>query len=126
MKADPGFLQKLGLPVPVRCDLAGDFVGAERTCQLTGGITISAQLTEFERGKSLKMTVFDWLANMTLPSGQEKFDIFEVRFKNGRKAFFKNWFKHCSCHIRSPFKVYIYFTIKALIINILFDFFFII
>jgi cell fate regulator YaaT (PSP1 superfamily) len=36
------------------------------------------------------MTVFDWLANMTLPSGQEKFDIFEVRFKNGRKAFFKN------------------------------------
>ncbi len=41
-------------------------------------------------GNCGKMTVFDWLANMTLPSGQEKFDIFEVRFKNGRKAFFKN------------------------------------
>ncbi len=41
-------------------------------------------------GNCGKMTVFDWLANMTLPSGQEKFDIFEVRFKNGRKAFYKN------------------------------------
>lgn len=41
-------------------------------------------------GNCGKMTVFDWLANMTLPSGQEKFDIFEVRFKNGRKSFFKN------------------------------------
>ncbi len=41
-------------------------------------------------GNCGKMTIFDWLANMTLPSGQEKFDIFEVRFKNGRKAFFKN------------------------------------
>ena len=27
---------------------------------------------------------------MTLPSGQERFDIFEVRFKNGRKHFFRN------------------------------------
>ena len=27
---------------------------------------------------------------MTLPSGQERFNIFEVRFKNGRKHFFKN------------------------------------
>ena len=27
---------------------------------------------------------------MTLPSGQEKFNIFEVRFKNGRKHFYKN------------------------------------
>src|SRR5690554_4473911 len=37
-----------------------------------------------------KLTVFDWLANMTLPDGAEPFDCVEVRFKNGRKLFFKN------------------------------------
>lgn len=36
-----------------------------------------------------KMNVFDWLSNMELPS-QERFDIVEVRFKNGRKDFFRN------------------------------------
>ena len=39
---------------------------------------------------SNKLAVFDWLSNMTLPGGQEKFNIFEVRFKNGRKHFYKN------------------------------------
>ncbi|MCL9809890.1 PSP1 domain-containing protein [Flavobacterium luminosum] len=37
-----------------------------------------------------KLTVFDWLANMSLPGGQEPFDCVEVRFKNGRKEFFRN------------------------------------
>jgi len=37
-----------------------------------------------------KLTVFDWLGNMVLPSNQKAFDIFEIRFKNGRKAFYKN------------------------------------
>ncbi len=37
-----------------------------------------------------KLTVFDWLSNMSLPGGLEPFDIVEVRFKNGRKHFFKN------------------------------------
>ncbi|WGK65754.1 PSP1 domain-containing protein [Croceiramulus getboli] len=37
-----------------------------------------------------KLTVFDWLANMELPDGQEPFDFVEVRFKNSRKEFFKN------------------------------------
>ena len=37
-----------------------------------------------------KLNVFDWLANMELPSGQPPFDIVEVRFKNSRKEFFKN------------------------------------
>lgn len=37
-----------------------------------------------------KLTVFDWLANMELPAGQEPFDYVEVRFKNGRKEFYKN------------------------------------
>jgi len=41
-------------------------------------------------GSCDKLTVFDWLSNMTLPSGQEPFNIVEVRFKNGRKHFFKN------------------------------------
>lgn len=36
-----------------------------------------------------KMNVFDWLSNMDIPA-QDKFNIVEVRFKNGRKEFFKN------------------------------------
>ncbi|PQB08299.1 hypothetical protein BST83_15070 [Polaribacter filamentus] len=39
---------------------------------------------------SEKLAVFDWLSNMTLPSGEKRFNIYEVRFKNGRKHFFKN------------------------------------
>ena len=37
-----------------------------------------------------KLTVFDWLSNMSLPSGQKKFECVEVRFKNSRKSFFRN------------------------------------
>ncbi len=37
-----------------------------------------------------KLTVFDWLSNMDLPEGHTPFDMVEVRFKNGRKEFFKN------------------------------------
>ena len=37
-----------------------------------------------------KLTVFDWLSNMSLPSGQKPFDCVEVRFKNSRKEFFRN------------------------------------
>lgn len=37
-----------------------------------------------------KLTVFDWLANMDLPIGMEPFNAVEVRFKNGRKHFYKN------------------------------------
>ena len=37
-----------------------------------------------------KLTVFDWLSNMSSPSGQEDFNGVEVRFKNGRKSFFYN------------------------------------
>lgn len=37
-----------------------------------------------------KLTVFDWLSNMSLPEGIEPFNCVEVRFKNGRKEFFKN------------------------------------
>lgn len=37
-----------------------------------------------------KLTVFDWLSNMSLPAGQEAFDVVEVRFKNSRKDFYRN------------------------------------
>jgi len=37
-----------------------------------------------------KLSVFDWLSNMTLPNHQKAFNIVEVRFKNGRKHFYKN------------------------------------
>ncbi len=37
-----------------------------------------------------KLTVFDWLSNMSLPNGQTPFDCVEVRFKNGRKEFYRN------------------------------------
>lgn len=37
-----------------------------------------------------KLTVFDWLSNMSLPDGQEAFNYVEVRFKNGRKDYYKN------------------------------------
>lgn len=36
-----------------------------------------------------KMNVFDWLSDMEGPA-QQYFDIVEVRFKNGRKEFFRN------------------------------------
>ena len=37
-----------------------------------------------------KLTVFDWLSNMTLPNNMEPFKGVEVRFKNGRKHFYRN------------------------------------
>ncbi|NNJ87863.1 MAG: hypothetical protein HKP53_00550 [Eudoraea sp.] len=36
-----------------------------------------------------KLTVFDWLSNMSLPNGEKPFDCVEVRFKNSRKEFFR-------------------------------------
>ena len=36
-----------------------------------------------------KMNVFDWLSNMDMPN-EDKFNIAEIRFKNGRKDFYRN------------------------------------
>jgi cell fate regulator YaaT (PSP1 superfamily) len=36
------------------------------------------------------MSVFDWLTGIPLPVGQKPFDIVEVRFKNGRKSYYRN------------------------------------
>ncbi|MDC8005025.1 regulatory iron-sulfur-containing complex subunit RicT [Aureisphaera galaxeae] len=37
-----------------------------------------------------KLTVFDWLSNMSLPGNVDPFNAVEIRFKNGRKNFFRN------------------------------------
>ena len=37
-----------------------------------------------------KLTVFDWLSNMSLSNGETPFDCVEIRFKNGRKEFYRN------------------------------------
>lgn len=37
-----------------------------------------------------KLTVFDWLSNMSLPNGENPFNWVEVRYKNGRKHYYKN------------------------------------
>ena len=36
-----------------------------------------------------KLTVFNWLSNMALPTGEQPFNCVEVRFKNGRKHYYK-------------------------------------
>ncbi|WP_245705934.1 stage 0 sporulation family protein [Catalinimonas alkaloidigena] len=36
------------------------------------------------------MNVFDWLSNMDLPADGYQFEVVEVRFKGGRKEFFRN------------------------------------
>ena len=42
-----------------------------------------------ETGGCNKMNVFNWLSNMDMPVMQ-RFDVVEVRFKNGRKEFYRN------------------------------------
>ncbi|MEN9941306.1 MAG: hypothetical protein RL286_802 [Bacteroidota bacterium] len=37
-----------------------------------------------------KLEVFDWLSNISMPEGQSAYDLVEVRFKNSRKAFYRN------------------------------------
>jgi cell fate regulator YaaT (PSP1 superfamily) len=41
-------------------------------------------------GDCEKLSVFDWLGNMSLPTGQDPINVVEVRFKNGRKHFYRN------------------------------------
>lgn len=37
-----------------------------------------------------KLTVFDWLSNMSMPSDADFFNAAEVRYKNGRKEYYQN------------------------------------
>ncbi len=41
-------------------------------------------------GGCSKLSVFDWLGNMELPGNTTPFDYVEIRFKNGRKEFYRN------------------------------------
>ncbi|MEM6842390.1 MAG: regulatory iron-sulfur-containing complex subunit RicT [Bacteroidota bacterium] len=54
--------------------------GTVEGCRSNGGCST---------GGCNKMNVFDWLSNMEFPS-LNTFDIVEVKFKNGRKNFFRN------------------------------------
>lgn len=54
--------------------------GSVAGCKSNGGCST---------GGCNKLNVFDWLSNMDMPAAN-KFNIVEVRFKNGRKDFFKN------------------------------------
>ncbi|MEP2026296.1 regulatory iron-sulfur-containing complex subunit RicT [Reichenbachiella sp.] len=54
--------------------------GSIKGCKSNGGCS---------SGGCNKMNTFDWLSNMETPA-KYQFDIFEVRFKNGRKDFFRN------------------------------------
>ena len=62
------------------CSSCSTADGLVAGCQNNGGC-----LT----GGCNKMNVFDWLSNMQLPV-EDKFDIAEIRFKGGRKEFFRN------------------------------------
>src|SRR6267154_663716 len=54
--------------------------GAVAGCQNNGAC---------KTGGCNKMNVFDWLSNMEVPSG-DQFDVVEIRFKGGRKDFYRN------------------------------------
>ena len=69
LDAEKPFLLKLDLPVPTKCVLAKEEVGALRTCYFKGGRlsnadfgggTITERVTQLERGKVLKMDVIDY------------------------------------------------------------------
>lgn len=62
------------------CGTARDKDGKVSGCQNNGACNT---------GGCNKMNVFDWLSNMDMPVA-DKFKVVEVRFKNGRKDFYRN------------------------------------
>lgn len=62
------------------CSCGVDAAGAVQGCNNNGGCAT---------GGCNKMNVFDWLSNMDMPT-VDTFDIVEVRFKGGRKEFYRN------------------------------------
>jgi hypothetical protein len=69
LDAEKPFLLKLDLPIPTKCTLEKEEVGALRTCYFKGGRlsnadfgggTITERVTQFERGKVLTMDVIDY------------------------------------------------------------------
>ena len=61
------------------------------TCNSSGKSSVSGCKNNGSCGTNgcNKLNSFDWLIDMDLPMG-EQFDIVEVRFKNGKKDFFRN------------------------------------
>ncbi|MEP0984657.1 regulatory iron-sulfur-containing complex subunit RicT [Ekhidna sp.] len=55
----------------------------------TGGSVGCQNNGHCSTGGCNKLNVFDWLSNMDVPT-MHRFNIVEVRFKNGRKEFFRN------------------------------------
>lgn len=63
------------------CESCSSGGGTPRGCKNNGNCS---------SGGCSKLEVYDWLANIALPNGQAPYDIVEVRFKNSRKAFYRN------------------------------------
>jgi cell fate regulator YaaT (PSP1 superfamily) len=62
-----------------------------RNCSSGGGIPKGCKNNgTCSSGGCNKLEVFDWLSNMELPADQKPFLCVEVRFKNGRKEFYRN------------------------------------
>ncbi len=59
----------------------------KRRC-LRAGNADSCSACTYSGGNFLDVS--DWLSDIGLPSGREPFDCVEVRFKNGRKGFYRN------------------------------------
>lgn len=60
-------------------------------CSQSGGIPRGCKNNgTCSSGGCNKLGVFNWLSNMSLASGQNEYDIMEIRFKNGRKLFYRN------------------------------------
>lgn len=62
------------------------------TCTNKGGSTPAGCRSNGSCGNGgcNKLSIFNWLSNMDLPANTHPFNCVEVRFKNGRKEFFKN------------------------------------
>jgi len=63
------------------CSSCSSGGGTPRGCKNNGNCS---------SGGCNKLEVYDWLANIALPNGQIPYDIVEIRFKNSRKAFYRN------------------------------------
>lgn len=70
----------MGIYILMSCSCGVSADGKTAGCNNNGGCST---------GGCNKLNVFDWLSNMDIPV-QDRFDVVEVRFKNGRKEFYRN------------------------------------
>lgn len=95
LDAEKPFLLKLDLPIPTKCILEKEEVGALRTCFFSGGRlsnadfgggTITERVTELKRGEVLKMDVIDYdLIGRKWLGFKEAIYYFEPTASNGCK-----------------------------------------